>query len=94
MRTQRDYIPQPRQKPEGRYLMAEEKERLGIPQGRDAFLSVFSDHEYIGTPEDMDALGIPRSHTVISPGFGPESKPPQKPDTKDSETEPKPPKLS
>jgi len=37
-----------------------------------------------GTPEDLDALGIPREHTVTSPGFGPKSKPPQEPETKPS----------
>jgi hypothetical protein len=39
---------------------------------------------YLGEPEDLEALGIPRSHTVISPGFGNKSKPPQKPETKPS----------
>jgi hypothetical protein len=46
---------------------------------------------YIGTPEDLDALGIPRAHTVISPGFENKSKPPDKSETKPSQTGPEPP---
>ena len=48
-------------------------------------------NEYIGTPEDLDALGIPRAHTVISPGFGNKSKPPDKSETKPSQTGSEPP---
>jgi hypothetical protein len=38
-------------------------------------ITPLDEHEYLGTPEDLDALGIPREHTVISPGFGHRSKP-------------------
>ena len=37
-------------------------------------------NEYIGTPEGLDALGIPQEHMVISPGFGHPSKPSTKPE--------------
>jgi hypothetical protein len=50
-------------------------------------------NQYLGEPEDLDRLGIPRSHTVISHGFGNKSKPPREPETKPSpagaETPPK-----
>jgi hypothetical protein len=48
-------------------------------------------NDYLGEPEDLDRLGIPRSHTVISHGFGNKSKPPQKPETKPSPAGPEPP---
>jgi hypothetical protein len=46
---------------------------------------------YIGTPADLDALGIPREHTVISPGFENKSKPPRQVRDKASQTGPEPP---
>jgi hypothetical protein len=46
---------------------------------------------YIGTPEDLDALGIPREHTVISPGFGNKFKLPDRRETKPSRTGPETP---
>jgi hypothetical protein len=39
------------------------------------------ERHYWGTPEDLDRLGVPRSHTVISPGFANKSKPSPKPET-------------
>ena len=48
-------------------------------------------NEYIGTPEDLDALSSPREHTVISPGFENKSKPLEKPETKPSQTGHEPP---
>ena len=56
--------------------------RFGIWYGEG--ITLLGKHEYIGTPEDLDALGIPREHTVISPGFGNKSRPPDKPETKPS----------
>jgi hypothetical protein len=41
------------------------------------------ENEQIGTSEDLDDLGIPREYTVISPGFGHQSKPSPKPETKE-----------
>jgi hypothetical protein len=49
---------------------------------------------YRMTLEDLDRLGIPRSHSVISPGFGNKSKTPPEPETKDSQTGQEPPKSS
>jgi hypothetical protein len=45
-----------------------------------------------GWPEDLDKLGIPQEHTVISPGFGPKSKQPPKPETPPSPAGPETPK--
>src|SRR5215467_15557242 len=44
-------------------------------------VSPLDENQYIGTPEDLDELGIPREHTVISPGFGQQSKPSDKSET-------------
>ena len=54
--------------------------RFGIWHGN--VVTPLGHNAYIGTPEDLDALGIPREHTVISPGFGNKSKPSPKPETK------------
>ena len=56
--------------------------RFGIWWQRSGMVvSPLGKNEYIGTPEDLDALGIPRSHTVISSGRP--SKPSPKPETKE-----------
>jgi hypothetical protein len=47
--------------------------RFGIGYG--GVITPLGRHNYIGTPEDLDELGIPQEHTVISPGFGHPSKP-------------------
>ena len=66
--------------------------RLGIEWRRTgAVVFPLSKNEYIGTPEDLDTLGIPREYTVISPGFGNKSKLPDKSETKPSQTGPEPP---
>ena len=44
-------------------------------------VSPLDENQYIGTPEDLDALGIPRSHTVISSGRPSKLSP--KPETKE-----------
>jgi hypothetical protein len=55
--------------------------RFGIWGG--GVITPLGRHAYIGTPEDLDELGIPQEHTVISPGFGHPSKPPTKPEPKE-----------
>jgi len=52
--------------------------RFGIWHG--GVVTPLGRHQYIGTPEDLDELGIPQEHTVISPGFGHPSKPSPKPE--------------